>query len=110
MSDKVEKLVPYVITLKGLRFSQRRALLAMTSKQQIKAMEEVAVNIVKNTVSLSEDDTKICRRWRKPLRLLALKRYPVKEKRKILQQGGFIGAILPVLAPVLTTLITSRKG
>ena len=110
MSEKVNRLTPYVITLAGLRPSQLRTLLSMASKEQIKAMEEVALNIVKNTVSLSEDDAKVCRRWRKPLRLLALKRYPQKEKRKILQQGGFIGAILPILASVIGSVITSRAN
>ncbi|GAU89456.1 hypothetical protein RvY_02005 [Ramazzottius varieornatus] len=101
MSEKVDRLTPYVITLAGLRPSQRKTLLSMASKDQMRAMEEVALNIVKYTVFLSEDKAKVCRRWGKPLRLLVLKRYPLKEKRKILQQGGFIGAILPILASVI---------
>ena len=78
----------------------------LAAKDQLKALEEIAVNIVKNTVALSEPDERICRRYRKPLRLLALKRYPTKNKRKILQQGGFLGAILPVIASVLGSLLT----
>ena len=65
------------------------------------------VNIVKNTVSLSESDARVCGRWRKPLKLLALKRYPVKEKKQLLQQGGFFGALLPIIATVLGSLITN---
>ena len=107
MSDRVERLMPYVITLKGLKPSKRKILLDLVTKQQLRALEEVAVNIVKNTVTLSEDDARICRRWRRPLKLLALKRYPIKEKKQVLQQGGFIGAILPILATVLSTLISS---
>ena len=107
MSDRVERLMPYVITLKGLKPSKQKVLLDLVTKEQLRALEEVAVNIVKNTVTLSDDDARICRRWRRPLKLLALKRYPIKEKKQVLQQGGFIGAILPILATVLSTLISS---
>ena len=99
--------MPYVITLKALKPSRRKILLNMVSKDQIRALEEVAVNIVKNTVSLSDNDARVCRRWRKPLKLLALKRYPVKEKKQLLQQGGFFGALLPIIATVLGSLITN---
>ena len=99
--------MPYVITLKALKPGRRKILLNMVSKDQIRALEEVAVNIVKNTVSLSDNDARVCRRWRKPLKLLALKRYPVKEKKQLLQQGGFFGALLPIIATVLGSLITN---
>ena len=107
MSDRVERLMPYVITLKGLKPTKRKVLLDLVTKDQLRALEEVAVNIVKNTVTLSDDDARICRRWRRPLKLLALKRYPIKEKKQVLQQGGFIGAILPIVATVLSTLISN---
>jgi hypothetical protein len=54
---------------------------------------------------LSNTQLEVCKKWRKPLKMLALKRYPIKAKKEILQQGGFIGAILPVLATVLGSLI-----
>ena len=107
MSERVQRLMPYVITLKALKPGRRKVLLNMVSKDQVRSLEEVAVNIVKNTVSLSESDARVCRRWRKPLKLLALKRYPVKEKKQLLQQGGFFGALLPVIATVLGSLITN---
>ena len=107
MSERVQKLMPYVITLKALKPGRRKILLNMVSKDQMRALEEIAVNIVKNTVSLSDNDARVCRRWRKPLKLLALKRYPVKEKKQLLQQGGFFGALLPVIATVLGSLITN---
>ena len=72
MSDRVERLMPYVITLKGLKPTKRKVLLDLVTKDQLRALEEVAVNIVKNTVTLSDDDARICRRWRRPLKLLAL--------------------------------------
>ena len=106
MSENVYQLAPVVITLRSLKPKQRKTVVDCLNRNHLRGLTEVAVNIVKNSIPLSSDDTKTCRRWRKSLRLLALKRYPGKEKRRILQQGGFLGAILPVLASVLGAVIS----
>ena len=82
-------------------------MIALANKDQMRGLEEVAVNICKNTLNepLSKQEEDVCRRWRKSLKLIALKRYPVAKKKQILQRGGFLGAILPVLASVLGSLL-----
>ena len=106
MSEKVEQLAPFLITLQNLKPKQRKALLASLSKEQIKAIEEVSLNIVKNTTSLSPDQIRVCERWRRPLKLLALKKYPYRAKKELLQQkGGFFPAILPILASVIGAVL-----
>jgi hypothetical protein len=108
MSEKVERLAPFLITLMGLKPGQRKLLLKTCTTEQIKAFEEIAVNIVKNTRGLSPKQLEICRKHQRPLKLLALKRYPAKDKKAILQRGGFIGALLPILASVVGGIIGSR--
>jgi hypothetical protein len=105
MSKRVKDLTPYVLTLKSLKPKQRKVLLEYCNKDQIRAIEELALNIVKGTTPMSFDDEQICRKWRRPLKLLALKRYPIKAKKDILQKGGFLAAILPVLATILGTVL-----
>ena len=107
MSEKTDRLAPYLVTLKTLKPAQRRLLLKYCDKNHIRAFEEVALNIVKNTTELSDIDKRICQRWKKPLKLLALKKYPVKRKRQILlQKGGFFAALLPILASVVGAVIS----
>ena len=84
-------------------------MLNAASREHLRGLEEVALNIVKQTVPLSESQVRICQRWRKPLRLLGLRKYPLKDKRAILQQGGFFGALLPVIASILGTVIASNS-
>ena len=105
MSQHVRELTPVVITLKSLRPKDRRTLVEGLNSKHMRGMTELAVNIVKNSVPLSPQEELACRRWRKSLRMLALKRYPIKKKKVILQKGGFLGAILPVLASVLGSVI-----
>ena len=105
MSESTRQLAPAVIFLRSIKPKQRKQLVEHLNKEHLRGLTEVAVNVVKGTVPLNDDQTRVCRRWRKPLKLLALKRYPSKEKKKLLQQGGFLGAILPILASVLDGVI-----
>ena len=86
MSQRVRDLTPYVLTLKGMKPKQRKVLMEYCNKEQLRAFEELALNIVKGTTPLSADAEQVCRKWRRPLKLLALKRYPIKAKREILAE------------------------
>jgi hypothetical protein len=104
MSERTQQLTPVVLTLKTLKPKQRKAMVNLLNPDHVKGFTEVAVNIVKNTVPLSHEHTETCKKWKKPLKSLALKG-SIKKKKKILQQGGFLGAILPILATVLGSVL-----
>ena len=107
MSEKTDRLAPYLVTLKSLKPAQRRLLLKYCDKNHIRAFEQVASNIVENTTQLSDIDERICQRWKKLLKLLALKKYPVKREREILlQKGEFFAVLLPISALVVGTVIS----
>lgn len=105
MSERVKRLVPHVIPLKNLKPNQRKILLQYPTKDQIRALEDIALNIVRNTTPLPGEQVEIRKRHRRPLKLLALKRFPIKAKREILQSGGFVRPILPVIASILGTVL-----
>lgn len=107
MSDRAKDLLPLLTILTKVKPRQRKALLGMCSNDQVRAMEEIALNIVKNTTPLSRHQEEVCRKWKKPLKLIALKRHPLKKKKNILQKGGFIGALLPIFASVLGTVLAN---
>ena len=104
MSETVKQLEPLVVTLENFKPRQRKAVLEGMDQKYIRGISEVALNIVKNSVSLSPEELKTCHRWRKSLKLLALKRFPVKEKRRLLQKGGCFGAFLPIIVSIVRHL------
>jgi hypothetical protein len=110
MSQRVKRLAPYVLTLKDLKPKQRKQLLGFCSGEQMRAFEELALNIVKNTTPLSNDQIEICRKWRKPLKQLAQRKHSTKAERALLQKGGFLGALLPIIASVLESVIGSAAS
>ena len=108
MSERAKHLAPYILTLRDSKPKQRKIVTGLISKDQTRGLEDIAVNIVKNTVPLTDDEIKVFKRWKRPLKLLALKRYPSRRKKNILQQGRFSGVVLPVIASVLWVVIGSN--
>ena len=107
MSERTRDLAPLVITLRSLKPQQRRMLLETCKSKHLKGFEEVCLNICKNSVPLTAQQLQTCRKWRKQLKLLALKKHPLKAKKKILlQKGGFLPALLPIIATVLGTVLS----
>lgn len=105
MSKSVKQLTPVVIMLKSLKPEQRKEIVGHLSKEHMQGITGMDLNIVKNSVQLTPEEINAYRVWKKPLKLLALKRYPAKEKKKILQSSGFFEAIVPVSASVLGAVL-----
>ena len=78
----------------------RRALLADLPPEVIRLLSECALNILKGTVTLKNKHKAKLRRHRKNLRILAQKRAPVATKKRVVQTGGFLPALLGALAPM----------
>jgi len=67
----------------------------------VKCLCECAKNIIKGNVKLTTlQRSKICRR-KQSFRKLVLKKTPLKEKREIVQSGGFLGALLGPIVSIL---------
>ena len=86
MSDKEKKK-----SLKKLR----------RDKEFVKCLCEWAKNMIKGNVKLTDSQRKkICRR-KQSFRKLALKKMSLKEKQRIVQSGGFLGALLGPIVSIL---------
>ena len=84
----------------------RKQLIANGDRELIDCVSECYVNILKGNVPLNEQQkTKLCKH-KSNLRKLALKKVSLKEKKRIIQTGGFpIGAILAPVASILASLL-----
>ena len=63
MSERVKKLTPFVLTLRSLKPKQGKILLSYSTKDQIRGIEEIALNIIKNNTPLKPAELGVCRRW-----------------------------------------------
>ena len=85
-------------------------MVASCDKNLIDCFCECSKNILKGNVPLNRVQFQRLRRQKNNLRLLALKKTPLNKKRKILQKGGFLGAlIVPALSALAGLLFNGKR-
>lgn len=80
---------------------KKRQILKTASTDLICCLCECALNIRQGNVPLSSKQFGKLKKYHKQLKALSRKSSSVKTKQKVLQSGGFIGALLAPLAKLL---------
>jgi len=89
---------------------RKRLLCTYCSPDFIECMCECVRNIKEGNVPLTTDQKKALRRKRRELRELLLKKTSPAKKKKLIQSGGFLGALLSPIISVLGGLLGSAFG
>ena len=97
----MRKFLPLLKRINKLGSREKNQYAKRCNKEFLDCISECAKNILRGNVQLSAKQKTALRRNRQNLRRLSIKKTSLKNKRQIIQKGGFLGAIL---APVLATL------
>ncbi len=107
MSKRLQRNTKWLEAMYKAKPSLNKALIQAADKDLIHCLCECAYNVIKNKDSLSEVHLKKLKAHGKDIQVLATKKVPVKKKKKILQKGGLIAALLaPVILDFLGNLVT----
>jgi hypothetical protein len=102
MSQTLKKFTPYLRLLHKSSPKVRKALTKRHCNPEfIKCICECVKNVLVGNVSLSKEHKKKLKRHRHSLRKLASKKTPLTVKKRIIQSGGFLGALLGPIVKVL---------
>ena len=103
MSHRLKKYAQQLRELHRLSPKAQKKLLIKIKKDTdfVKCLCECARNIIKGNVKLTDQQKESIRRRKKSFRKLSLKKTTLKEKRRIVQSGGFLGALLGPIISVL---------
>ena len=82
-----------------------KAIIEESGSDVIKLFCECAKNTLNGNVKLSPGQFKKLKRYKTQLRHLADKKIGQKKKKKVLQKGGFLGALLGAVIPALISLV-----
>ena len=88
--------------------SLKKKLIEHATKDQVDTLSELALNVLKGTISLESNQFNKLKRHAHKLRSLARKRGSVKRRKQLLvrnQRGGFL-PLLAALAPIALSLIS----
>ena len=105
--QRVRKILSELKRLHRMSKKDRRKYLQTCDGPFVDCVCECMRNLLKGRVPLKTKQLKALRRFRKFIRKAAAKKTSRNERRKILQKGGFIGAILPPLVAGLSGLLGS---
>src|SRR3989442_13281123 len=108
MSHTLKKFTPYLRVLQKSSPKVRKALMKKhCSPEFVKCICECVKNVLVGNVSLSPEHKRRLKRHKRSLRRLVLKKTPLSEKKRIVQSGGFLGALLGPIVKVLGGLFGS---
>jgi len=107
MSDRVKRYLPVLKRIRKLGNKARREFIRKCDKDFIDCVSECARNLLKGNVPLTKRQMTNLRRKRQDLRVLSKKKTSMRAKRKIVQKGGFLSALLPPVLSVLTSLFSN---
>jgi len=104
MSLRVKRYLPVLKRLSKLGDKVKREYVRKCERQFIDCVSECAKNVIKGNVPLSDRQKSELRRKKKDLIALSLNKTSLGQKRRILQKGGFLTALLPPILAVLGSL------
>lgn len=85
----------------------RKAILGAAPIDLIKAIGEIALNALKGVIPLSPRQKTVLRRKRSVVKSLSSSKTSLTKKKKLVrQQGGFIGSLLGIALPLITSFLT----
>ena len=101
MSERMKRFLPTLRRIHRMGEKAKREYVKRCDRQFIDCVSECAKNVLKGNVPLSNAQMSKLRSRRQDLRALSVKKTSLTKKRKIIQKGGFLSALL---APALSVL------
>ena len=104
-SQLIREHYPTLVSLNNETPKKRKEIIANAKRPLLDAFMECAINILGGIVSLTPEQHKKLNRYRESIRTISKKRISLREKKKIIQKGGFVQAILGAVLPYIASLI-----
>ena len=108
-SERFAKLAPMLRRLKHSVGKKRRDIIRKYDNDLICSLSECCHNVLKGNVPLTSTQKVKLRRHKNNLRKLSTKKTSIKAKKKILQRGGFLGALITPIFIVLGSLFNGAR-
>src|SRR5215471_19268112 len=89
----------------------RKAIVSKCCPDLVKCISEVALNVLRGNIELSDLSVKELRKHKASIRKIASRHVSLGKKKKIInQKGGFLLPLLAAVLPTLATILTNRAA
>ena len=107
-SKRLQRNAHVLCLLNKCKPAGQRAIVQNSPPDVIDCLCEICLNVLKGNVPLTSKQKAKLSSYKASLRALVKKSTPTKRRRKILQKGGFLGALLgPLLKTIIGPLLSS---
>ena len=107
--NNIKKHVPLMEYLKTLSEKEQRLFLKSASRPLLRAFAEIALNIVKRQLPLSNTDIKRLKKHENEIIQLSKRKHSHEKRKQILMKGGFLPSLLSLLPTLVTGILTSLQ-
>lgn len=107
MNQRLTHMLPELKRLCRMSNKDRKQFIKSCGKDFIYCLCECIKNLLKGNVPLTQKQLKSLCRHKQSLRKLSLKRTSLVTRKRILQKGGFLGALISPLLNGLSYLVSS---
>ena len=105
--NRLRKQTPTLKLLQKAPPSLQKAILSKANDELIRCICDVSHNVLRGTAEISTPHKKRLTKHKEALRKLVDRKISLKRKRKIIQKGGFLGALLSAAIPVIGGLLSN---
>ena len=103
---QIKDVQRFVHVLAFLTPRQRKHFLSTMNKDQMRVLEVACFNLATNHGGIGKKGESILRKHKNKIETLASTNFKHSEKRKVVQSGGFLPAILPIIGTLLSSFLT----
>ena len=104
-SSRVRKQAPILKYLCKANPRQARAIINTADNELLNTLCECSLNVLQGRIPVTPHQKQKLRRFKNQLHTLASKKVSLPRKKKLLQKGGFLSALLSPIAGILTNLL-----
>lgn len=105
--SKVREHFEFLSYLKKISPRRQKQFIKQADRPILEALSEIALNLIKKNVSLTSAQIEKLRPYEEQIYQLSLRKHSINKKKKIVQKGGFLGALLGAVLPALISTIIS---
>ena len=105
MSDVIKSQLGYLDLLSRCNEKYRKAIISNADKGLITALCECVYNVLQGNIKVDEKTLQILHKYRLAIRKLCKKSCLKKKKKILVQKGGFLQYLLPLVLSTLPTLL-----
>ena len=107
--NKVHEHAHFLEYLRNITPKRQLTFIKACDRPLLEALSELALNLVGKRIPLTKGQIDKLRPFEEEIYQLSLKKHGGSAKKRILQRGGFISALLSVLPALISTIVAATK-